>query len=131
MSYDLYIRKKRSNRTLQLKSLHNIHGGTYAIGGTTEAHLNVTYNYGALLRESLKTKDGIYSLDKKDVKETIPILESAIKYLEETYPITELPTEDYWAATPLNVKKALVDTVTLAKLAVSDYPDANLVWRIG
>jgi len=63
-------------------------GGTYAIGGTDEATLNVTYNYGK--HYDFKALNGL-------------IAEKTIKSLEAT--VEELGTQkddDYWASTPGN-----------------------------
>ena len=44
MSYDIAI-KTKSGETLRLPTTHNIAGGTFRLGGTDEAWLNVTYNF--------------------------------------------------------------------------------------
>ena len=129
MSYDVCVTKKDSTDTLRLNNQHTMAGGTQAIGGTDEAWLNITWNYSGIFAECFG-KGGIHFIENQSVKETLPKLEQGIKYLETTYPITDIPTEDYWAPTPLNVKKALINLVTIAKLALADYPDEDLVWRI-
>ena len=45
MSYDISLTDPVTGETLQLDAPHHMRGGTYAVGGTTEAHLNVTWNY--------------------------------------------------------------------------------------
>ena|ERR1017187_9297416 len=65
-------------------------GGTYAMGGSTEADLSVTYNYSKLF--SVKNE-----LHGKYAYETIPILEAAVKRFG-----TE-KSADYWEPTEGNV----------------------------
>ena len=130
MSYDIYVCRKDNDDTVYLKNLHNMGGGTQAVGGTDRAWLNVTYNYAPLFRECFG-EGGIHFIENQSVKETLPVLQKGIEYLERTYPITEIPKHvDYWEPTPLNVKKALVDLVNIAKLTLTDYPDEDFVWRI-
>lgn len=45
MSYDISLTDPVTGETLELDTPHHMRGGTYAVGGTTEAHLNVTWNY--------------------------------------------------------------------------------------
>ena len=69
-------------------------GGTYALGGTTDADLNVTYNYGevyCLFGWSVK------ELHEQLAEATIPKLtELAEKLPDRPY------KADYWAPTPGN-----------------------------
>ena len=85
-------------------------GGTYCIGGTTDADLNVTYNYGRFFPwRSLHDKTGA---------ETEPILRAAC---------AELGTEidpDYWKPTPGNAGYALSILLGWAER----YPEG--VWRV-
>ena len=45
MSYDISLADPVTGETLELDAPHYMRGGTYAVGGTTDAHLNVTWNY--------------------------------------------------------------------------------------
>lgn len=45
MSYDIELCDPITGVALELDAPHQMRGGTYALGGTREAHLNVTYNY--------------------------------------------------------------------------------------
>ena len=45
MSYDINLCDPVTHDVLELDDPHDMRGGTYAMGGTREAHLNVTYNY--------------------------------------------------------------------------------------
>ena len=82
-------------------------GGTYAIGGSTDADLNVTYNYG-------KHFDFRDELHGKKAADVIPLLEAKV---------AELGTErdrDYWNPTPGNVGYTLALLLRWAQ----QYPDA-------
>lgn len=46
MSYDIRLLDPVTRETLEVDSPHLMRGETYAIGGTTEFWLNVTYSYG-------------------------------------------------------------------------------------
>lgn len=89
-------------------------GGTYQLGGTQEAWLNITYNYSKIIRNVLGYS--LYDLNGKLVKETIPTIEKAISKLSE-----EDKTENYWDATEYNTKKALEDLLLLAKRCEDSY----------
>lgn len=75
-------------------------GGTYALGGTSDAELNVTYNYGGHFTRALGGgfKD---VLDDKRAGDVIPLLEGAVAMLG-----TERDG-DYWNNTPGNAGHAL------------------------
>ena len=45
MSYDIELKDPVTQKTIELDTPHQMQGGTYAIGGTTEAWLNITWNY--------------------------------------------------------------------------------------
>lgn len=50
MSYDIYLCDPITHETIEVEEPHLMQGGTYALGGTTELWLNVTYNYGGHYR---------------------------------------------------------------------------------
>jgi hypothetical protein len=84
-------------------------GGTYAIGGTTELSLNITYNYGDIFAKVLQP-NGIRSIYGMSGVESIPVLDKAISELNnDTDP-------DYWKATEGNAKRALIQLKTLAHI---------------
>lgn len=128
MSWDVYL--KRNGEPVAVERHED--GGTYALGGTTEAWLNVTYNYGGLFREAwpdpLEGPNALAQmLDGKTGAETLPKLEAAIVNLVEIAGgITPMVLEEssYWDATPRNA------TLALLRLAVwaNDHPDA--VWTV-
>lgn len=132
MSYDIYLVDQITRRPLELPEPHFMRGGTYSMGGTTEAHLNVTYNYGGhfarvfeelpaprpLSPEWMHTQHGglpetfvgirtIYGLTGA---ESLPILDRAIALLKDDV------TDNYWEATEGNAKRALIQLRALATL---------------
>ena len=50
MSYDISLKDPVTKETIEVKDAHFMRGGTYALGGTKELWLNVTYNYGRIFR---------------------------------------------------------------------------------
>lgn len=117
MSYDIKLVDPVSGETLRLDTPHHMRGGTYAIGGTTEARLNITYNYSAHLGRALaflpitqEENDGIRKLYGMSGADSIPVLERAAARLRsDTDP-------DYWKPTEGNVKLALIQLLALAKM---------------
>lgn len=45
MSYDIELKDPVTKETIEIAEPHFMRGGTYAIGGTQELWLNITYNY--------------------------------------------------------------------------------------
>lgn len=115
MSYDISLTDPVSGHTVELDSPHHMRGGTYAVGGTTYAELNVTYNYGEVFRRLFGEK-GIRSIYGLTGAASIPVLESAASQLSDEV------DEDYWQPAEGNVKRALLQLLALARLR----PDA--VW---
>jgi hypothetical protein len=76
-------------------------GGTYVIGGSTDAELNITYNYSKHYYRTLDEKEGLDWLSEKFARDCVGRLEKAIKELG-----TERST-DYWSPTPGNAGYAL------------------------
>jgi hypothetical protein len=109
MSYDIELVDPVSKNVLHLESPHHMRGGTYAVGGTTEASLNVTYNYSKHLYRVMG-EGGIRSIYGKSAVDSIPMLEKAIAQLGDDI------SEDYWEPTEGNVKRALLQLYTLAKM---------------
>lgn len=109
MSYDIELRDPVTKETLQLDAPHHMRGGTYAVGGTTDAHLNVTYNYGKHYYRVFG-EGGIRSIYGKTGAESIAVLENAISQLGDDV------ANDYWEPTEGNAKRALVQLLALAKM---------------
>lgn len=115
MSYDIELTDPVSGEVLQLDQPNQIKGGTYALGGTTEMSLNVTYNYS--IHYSAIGEDGIRSIYGKTGAESIPILQRGAATLgDESDP-------DYWKPTEGNAKRPLLQLLAFAKMR----PDG--VWK--
>lgn len=84
-------------------------GGTYAIGGSTEADLNITYNYSPFYYEYLSKRKGLRWLHGKKAKKTITKLAAAVQLLG-----TERAA-DYWWKTKGNTGYALSILLRWAK----------------
>ena len=109
MSYDISLVDPITKKTLQLDAPHQMRGGTYCVGGTREARLNVTYNYRVPLYKALG-EEGIRIIYDKTGAESLPLLTAAIKQLGDDV------DENYWEATEGNTKRALLQLVALANL---------------
>ena len=118
MSYDINVVSK-SGEELYSETPHVLRGGTFAMGGTKELWLSVTYNYSALFRK-LFGEEGIRKFNGKLVKDTIGELREASASLQDD------DEPDYWKPTEGNVKKTLNNLVELANLS----PDPEAVWSI-
>lgn len=110
MSYDIDLIDPISRQVLQLDEPHQMKGGTYAIGGTTDASLNITYNYAKHYYRVICPEKGIRSLYGISGAESIPILKAAIAQLVDDI------NPDYWKATEGNAKRALTHLLALAQL---------------
>ena len=109
MSYDIDLRDPVTKEVLHLEHAHHMRGGTYAIGGTTEAHLNVTYNYGKHYYRVLGDK-GIRTIYGMTGAESIPILKEAAEKLANDV------HDNYWEPTEGNAKGALMQLIALATM---------------
>lgn len=109
MSYDIELVDPVTKKVLELDSPHHMHGGTYALGGTKEASLNITYNYSRYFYGVLG-EGGIRSIYGKTAADSIPILEKAISKLGDD------ASDDYWEPTEGNAKRSLIQLLTLAKM---------------
>ena len=137
MSYDIYLRDRVTKETVHFDTPHQMAGGTYAVGGTTEAWLNITYNYAqwyykdGVFPNNGEDNSGIRSIYGFSGADSIPVLEHAIKTLENmTEDLTEKEiqeykdggAEGYWKPTRENAIKPLYQLLAMAKMR----PDA--VW---
>ena len=93
MSYDIYLKEPASNEVAQVPA-HLMTGGTFKADYhpqtgeftpalNTDAHLNITYNYGGYYRET--EPEGIRSIYGKTGFDSIKILEKMIRNIEEKY----------------------------------------------
>jgi hypothetical protein len=117
MSYDVELVHPISGKVLELDSPHFMKGGTYAVGGTHEATLNITYNYSKHFVRIFGNK-GIHTINGMTGVDSIPVLSNAINKLGDDV------SDDYWAATEGNAKNSLVQLLTLVKMR----PDG--IWRV-
>lgn len=100
---------------------HNIQGGTFAINGTNEAKLNITFNYNEHFKKVFSF-EGIHYLHHKNVIDTIQNLNEAINNLKDDY------TNYYWDSTEGNAKLALINLRELALLTLK--VDTDAIWVI-
>lgn len=128
MSYDIELIDPVTGDALELDAPHHMRGGTYAVGGTTMAHLNVTYNYSKQfsrvfdvlteprqkspewMREDGGKVGGIRTIYGLTGAESIPLLDAAISKLGDDV------DPDYWKPTEGNAKRALVQLRALAAM---------------
>jgi hypothetical protein len=130
MSYDIRLVDPVTRDTLQLDTPHHMRGGTYAVGGTTEAHLNVTYNYAPHFRRVFEPVEirlhapdwmrdlrhiqplahGIRTIYGLTGAKSLPLLDAAIAKLADDV------DPDYWKATEGNAKRALLQLRALAAM---------------
>jgi hypothetical protein len=108
MSSDLYLKDPITHETLQLDEPHQMKGGTYALGGTTDCHLNITYNYSPYFKEL--GAEGLRSLCGMTGAESLPLLKKVAAQLKDD------KDPDYWKATEGNAKAALLQLVALAQM---------------
>lgn len=118
MSY--WIELQVDGKMVELQQSHTLRGGTYALGGTTEATLNITYNYWKYFHKVFG-ENGIRGLYGRNVADGITWLMGGLRQLEG------VPDDNYWAATEGNAKKAIEDLITLGGLVLGE-GHFNAVW---
>jgi len=109
MSYDVSLLDPVTKETIELENVHDIRGGTYCLGGTREAWLSITYNYGDIYRRVFGEK-GIRTIYGMTGAESIPVLKKVIAALGDDV------SNDYWEATEGNAKRALCGLLAFAQL---------------
>ena len=110
MSYDIWLEDPITKKELHTDVPHQMIGGTYKIGGTTELTLNITYNYGKFYYDTIDKEKGIRYIYGMTAADSIPVLEKAIEQLGDDV------DDDYWKPTEGNAKRALTKLVALAKM---------------
>ena len=139
MSYDIELCDPVSHETLLLDTSHHMTGGTYALGGTQEMWLNVTYNYAdwyympGVFAETKEESKGIRTIYGLTGAESIPVLRKAIAALEAmTGEYVDENTRKqcekqgvtgYWLPTRENAIRPLYQLLALAQM----WPDG--VWE--
>ncbi len=111
MSYDIELRDEQGNICHVEK---HSEGGTYVLDGTTDAYLNITFNYSEYYSQWIDKESGLKWLNGKRAKECIETLKSAIRVLGI------YRDDNYWGATPGNAGYALSILLRWAE----QYPDA-------
>lgn len=109
MSYDIRLLDPVTHEPLEVDSPHLMAGGTYAIGGTTELWLNVTYNYWKHYRRVMG-EEGIRTIYGMSGAQSIPILEAAAAKLGDDV------SGDYWEDTEGNAKRPLLQLAAMARM---------------
>jgi len=109
MSYDIELTDPVTKKALVVDHVHHIKGGTYALGGTNELHLNITYNYAPHFYR-IFGENGIRSLYGKSGAASIPILQEGIAALKDDV------SDNYWDATEGNAKQALYGLLAFAQM---------------
>lgn len=116
MSYWASLCDPVTGETLNLDAPHHMRGGTYCLGGTNEASLNVTYNYSR--HYSGLGPDGLRSLHGMTGAASLPLLRATAAALGDDV------DPDYWKPTEGNAKRALLQLAALAEMR----PDG--VWNV-
>ena len=107
MSYDIELVDPETRLPVSVPRFAE--GGTQAIGGSDEAHLNITYNYAPLFYSALDADDGIRWLYGKTGKRCAVHLRRAVDKLGTAR------DEDYWRPTRGNAGYALSILLEWAK----------------
>jgi hypothetical protein len=117
MSYDLGLKDAITGEWLELDEPHHMRGGTYCVGGSSTAQINITYNYANHFYRVIPARNldstrggGIRSIYGMTGAESIPVLESAISILGDDV------DDDYWKPTEGNAKRALTQCLALARM---------------
>lgn len=118
MSYDIDLVDPVTKKVLQVQEPHYYAGGTYVMEGTPYLTLNITYNYAKHYYRVFGEK-GIRTIYGMTAKESIPLLENAISQLGNDV------SNNYWAPTEGNARKALNDLLAIARLALDGVWDGD------
>lgn len=109
MSYDIYLYEPGTDAPVEFDDDHYMEGGTYSLGGTREAWLNITYNYSSVFYRVFPD-NGIRTIYGMTGSESLPLLEAAIAQLRDD------TSEDYWECTEGNAKRALAQLAAMARM---------------
>jgi len=118
MSWDCTLEHQTGDTAVLPDGMRAPNGGTYVAGGTSEAWLNITYNYTVHFHRVLDTEKGLAWLNGRKANDTIARLETAVSSL------TGERDRDYWAGTEGNAKVALQGLLDMAKAL----PDCK--WKV-
>ena len=131
MSYDITLTDPVTKKIIQFDSAHDMRGGTYVLGGTPEAWLNITYNYAdwyykpGVFGPTKEKSKGIRAIYGLSGAESIPVLQKAISALqamtedisdENRRQCEEQGATGYWMPTRENAIKPLYQLLAMAKM---------------
>lgn len=131
MSYDISLCDPVSREVLSTDEKHQMCGGTYAVGGTREMWLNITWNYAdwyympGVFSKSEETSRGIRTIYGMSGAESIPFLKKAIAELEsmdedlsetERSEYEEKGVTGYWIPTRKNAIRPLYQLLAFAQM---------------
>jgi len=110
MSYDIRLCDPITNKTIEFENRHYLTGGTYEVGGSHEAWLNVTYNYSPHFYRLIDVENGIRAIYGMTGAQSIKILNEAVSKLGDDV------CSNYWEPTEGNAKAALLKLIALAEM---------------
>jgi hypothetical protein len=116
MGYGVSLKNPTTGEIVELESPQS-EGSTFAIGGSVDARMGITYNYADIYR--LFNFNVTDDLNGKKAGETRKVLKKLVKKLG-----TRQYSRDYWAPTPGNAGHALSILLDWA----NSNPDA--VWEV-
>lgn len=126
MSYDISLVDPVTKETLTMDAPHQMRGGTYAIGGTAEMWLSITYNYATwYYKDYAFGENGIRSIYGLSGAESIPVLRKVITGLEnskeelsadEAKECSDQGVSGYWMPTRENAIKPLYQLLAMAQM---------------
>lgn len=119
MSVDYSLRYDGDEWPARLAEPMGEEGGTYAVGGSEYAELNVTYNYSHVWVRVLGDEfpGMVEMLHGRKAGETVPVLARLCAELPDE------PGDDYWQPTPGNAGHAAALLLRMAR----EHPEA--VWE--
>lgn len=131
MSYDITLKDPVTHEVIEFDEPHQMKGGMYAIGGTKEAWLNITYNYANYYYDAAEGDDrffgklwydepknlGIRGIYGKTGAESIPMLHEMVERIKHM-PDEECPADckGYWKPTAENAVRPLHYLIAMAKM---------------
>jgi hypothetical protein len=108
MSYDIKLLDPITKNVIEFEHGHHMRGGTYAVGGSTEAWLNITYNYSPHYYKALGV-GGIRKIYGMTGAQSIDVLREAIGKLGDDV------KANYWESSEGNAKRPLCQLLALAE----------------
>lgn len=131
MSYDITLKDPVTHEIIEFDEPHQMKGGMYAIGGTREAWLNITYNYANYYYDATEGDDrffgklwydepknlGIRGIYGKTGAESIPMLKDMVERIKPM-PDEECPADckGYWKPTAENAVRPLHYLIAMAQM---------------